>query len=98
MVSFGELIENPAIVIGFLISFIGLLVPTTKQIYLQVFAEYASESGYGFIGNPILFVQGIVGDFFSWLVLTFLDLVIHLAVVAFVGFTFINTFVQIFRN
>lgn len=98
MVSIGELIENPGIIIGFLVSFVLLLVPTMNQIYLQVFAKYVSNSGYGFIGNPILLVQGIVSDFVSWIVLTFLDIVIQLAVAVFVIFTLLNVVVSILRG
>ena len=97
VVSFDELLDNPSILIGFLVGFIFLLVPTSKQIYLLIVAEYANESGHGFIGNTILFVLGLLSDFTTWLVLTFIEPVTYFILIAFVFFSVVSSFVQLFK-
>lgn len=97
VVSFDELLDNPSILIGFLVGFIFLLVPTSKQIYLLIIAEYANESGHEFIGNTILFLLGLLSDFTTWLVLTFMEPVIYFIVIAFVFFSVASFFVQLFK-
>lgn len=97
MVSFDDLLDSPSILIGFLVGFIFLLVPTSKQIYLLIIAEYANESGHGFIGNIIFFFLDMLSNVTTWLVLTFIEPVAYLIMITFVFFSIIGSFVRIFK-
>ena len=97
VVSLDDLLDNPSIIISFLVGFIFLLVPTSKQIHLLIIAEYANETGHGFIGNAIISILGLSSDFTTWLVLTFLEIVTYVIVVAFVFFSVASFFVQLFK-
>ena len=97
MVNFNELLKNPSLLIGVLISFILLLVPTSIEIYLQALAEYANESGYEFIGNAILFFIGLINKLTTWIVLTFIEPVAYLIISTFLLFSVLVFFAQIFK-
>ncbi|WP_407281841.1 hypothetical protein V7O61_10600 [Methanolobus sp. WCC1] len=97
MVNFDDLLDNPSLLIGFLVGFILLLVPTSTQIFLLIVAEYANETGHGSIGSIINCFLDMIGGFTTWLVLTFIESVTYVIVVAFVFFSIAGTIVRMFK-
>lgn len=97
MVRIRDLLEKPSILIGFLISFILLIVPRSKQIYLQIIGEYANGTGHEIIGGIILFLVDAFSKLTTWLVLSFLELIIYVVFWAFVIFSVLNFYIQVFK-
>jgi len=78
----------------FLNAFIKLVVPSTCAIGILVAGQYAKESGYGIIGNLILFVLDIWGKITMWIFTTFIDCVIYLVVIAVI----IGALLKVFKS
>ena len=77
-----DFIDDPK---KFLVAFIFMLVvPSTYAIWLLVAGQYAKESGYGIIGDLILFVLDIWGKITTWIFTTFIECVIYLVVISFI--------------
>lgn len=81
--SCGDLFNDP---IGFLKSFILLLVPSGYVMWILIAGHYAENSGHGIIGGLLLFGYNIIDKIYLFIFEMLIDLVVY-AVVAVVVIT-----------
>ncbi|WP_342304970.1 hypothetical protein [Methanolobus sp. ZRKC5] len=73
-----NLLDDP---IGFLQSFIMLAVPSAAFIWILVAGTYAENTGHGFAGWLLLSFYNLVDKITSFIVETFIEVVIYAVVI-----------------